>query len=218
MSRRSLETSEGRPRGRRARAWAVGLWALALLLAGCTALESPRDRARKAVERRAEAGVSVELPSGARLEVERVEILAMDAYSRERSGLEGFAQFSIAAKVGEVPISYLGNERLRFRCGASSCSVEGPLASRLEGVAEALARRREALARGDAVALAALAKDGRPFTTAEIREAAARELEGWFVRVESDTAIVGEADGSGRQRRLRLVREEDGWRFEAGLP
>lgn len=189
-----------------------------LLLVACTALESPRDRARKAVERLAEEGLTVELAVGERLVVDRVEVLAMDAYPRERAGLEGFAQLSIEGRVGEIPISYLGNEKLAFRCGASSCSVEGPLAQRLEGVAEALAARRRALERGDAVALAALDANGRPFSAEEVREAAAREVAGWFVRVESGSAIVGEADAEGRQRRLRLGKREGSWRFEAGLP
>ncbi len=165
-----------------------------------------------------EEGVSVELGTGERLVVERLEVLAMDAYAREGGGLEGFAQFSISGRVGEIPISYLGNERLEFRCSASSCSVRGPLARRFEGVAEALAARRQALRQKDAVLLSTLAKVGRPFSEAEIEEAAARDIAGWYVRVESDSAIVGEADGSGKQRRMKLVQEEGGWRFEAGLP
>lgn len=189
-----------------------------LLLTACTALESPRDRARKAVERLVEEGAAVELPSGETLAIEGVEVLAMDAYSRERGGLQGFAQLSIEGRVGDVSISYLGNETLDFRCGASSCSVRGPLARRLEGVADALVLRRRALASQDALALSRLAADGRPFTEEEVRGAAAREVAGYFVRVESDAAIVGEADAEGRQRRMRLRQKEGGWRFEAGLP
>ncbi|HLV60767.1 MAG TPA: hypothetical protein VKY51_05125 [Fredinandcohnia sp.] len=189
-----------------------------LVLLSCTALESPRDRARKAVERRVEAGVVVELEGGERLVVERVEVLAMDAYRDERGGLEGFAQLAIEGKVGEIPISYLGNERIAFRCGSSSCSVDGPLARRLEGVAAALSARRRALAREDGPALSALDAEGRPFAHDEVRTAAARPVSAWYVRVESGSAIVGEADPEGRQRRLRLVEREGGWRFEAGLP
>lgn len=188
------------------------------LAVGCTALESPRDRARKALERRFEEGISFELGQGDRLQVERLEVLAMDAYADERGGLEGFAQLSIEARVGEIPLSYLGNERLAFRCGASSCSVEGPVAQRLEGVAAALVARRRALAREDAALLASLSADAQPFSGTELREAAARPVTGWFIRVESDSAIVGEADEGGKQRRMKLRLEQDGWRFVAGLP
>lgn len=195
------------------------LWLLPLVLA-CTALESPRDRARKAVERLGEAGLSIELPSGETLVVPPggVEVLAMDAYALERGGLEGFAQLSIEGRVGEVQVSYLGNERLEFRCSASACSVQGPLARRLEGVVETLLSRRRALEARDATALGRLASNPRPLADGEVREAAERPVRGWYVRVETDSAIVGEADPEGRQRRMRLRFVDGSWRFEAGLP
>lgn len=192
---------------------------LSLLLA-CTALESPRDRARKAVERFAADGLSVELASGDRLVVPPggVKVLAMDAYARDGGELEGFAQLSIEGRVGKVALSYLGNERLLFRCGARECSVRGPLAPRLEGVVEALVARRRALEAVDRDALGRLALEPVDLDEEEVRQAGSRAARGWFVRVETDSAIVGEADPDGRQRRLRLLRTEDGWRFETGLP
>jgi len=201
----------------RTRAALVGL--LSLLL-GCTALESPRDRARKAVERLAADGLTVELASGERLVVPPggMKVLAMDAYPRDGGELEGFAQLSIEGRVGELSVSYLGNERVLFRCGAAGCSVRGPLAPRLEGVIEALVSRRRALEAGDGEALARLALEPIPLPEEEVRQAATRAVRGWYVRVETDSAIVGEADLEGRQRRLCLRRVDGGWRFETGLP
>jgi hypothetical protein len=171
------------------------------------------------VERLGEEGLSIELPSGENLAVPPggVEVLAMDAYARD-GGLEGFAQLSIEGRVGELHVSYLGNERLEFRCSASACSVQGPLARRLEGVVETLLARRRALEAGDAVALGRLAASPLPLADAEVREAAGRPVRGWYVRVESDSAIVGEADPEGRQRRMRLRFVDGSWLFEAGLP
>src|SRR5690606_39456817 len=93
----------------------------------------------------------------------------MDAYARDGGELEGFAQLSIEGRVGEVALSYLGNERLLFRCGARECSVRGPLAPRLEGVVEALVARRRALEAVDRDALGRLDRKSTRLNSSHVK-------------------------------------------------
>jgi len=111
----------------------------------------------------------------------------------------------------------VGNERFRVRC-AGSCRIDGPLAPRLAAVVEALLARRAALAAGDAAALASLARDETRLDPDGLRAAAEREVAGWFIRVEGDEAVVGEAAADGKQRRLQLGRSGEAWLFSSGLP
>src|SRR5690606_3778686 len=114
-----------------------------------------------------------------------------------------------------------GGAAARPRGGRPRCArAPGARAGRLGrggGAADRIAPRRalEAVVRG---AIGRLALGLVDLDEEEVREAGARAARGWFVRVETDSAIVGEADPDGRQRRLRLLRTEDGWRFETGLP
>jgi hypothetical protein len=201
----------------------LALGILAAGLASCTALESPRQRATHAVERLGAAGLSLRIADEEVLHIPAggIEVLAMDAYPTERGSLEAFAQLSVDGSVegamGPVAVSYLGNERLALRCGARRCEVEGELAGRLQGVVEALARRQLALRSQDLVALTSLAASPGPIDEDALRRGGERAVASWFIRVETDSAIVGEAGPDGAQRRLHLREGPGGWRFVGGL-
>lgn len=199
-------------------AWVAALagWAASV---ACTVLESPRQRATRAVERLGEAGIELPLAAEATLRIPPggVEVLAMDAYATEGGALDAFAQLSVDGTVGRVEVSYLGNERLALSCGARRCEIEGELAARLRGVLEALVQRQQALRARDVGALSRLAAAPGPMAPEDLERQAGREVAAWYIRVETDSAIVGEADPAGAQRRLHLRDEGDGWRFVGGL-
>src|SRR5690606_3778687 len=98
----------------------------------------------------------------------------MDAYARDGGELEGFAQLSIEGRGGKVALSYLGNERLLFRCGARECSVRGPLAPLLGGVVEALVARRRAREAVDRDALGRLAREPVDLDAEAVRQTGSR--------------------------------------------
>lgn len=193
---------------------------LAAFLLACTPFESPSQRARTAVERVADQGITLGLPSGGELRIPPggLAVLAMDAYKRDGGGLQAFAQLSLEGEVGGVSISYLGNEKMEFSCGARACSLRGPLADRLVEVAAALVERRRALEEADLQGLARLSLRPGPVDPDAVRQEASREARAWFVRVENEEAVVGEAGPDGVQRRLLLRRGQEGWRFAGGVP
>lgn len=198
------------------------LLSLALLAVpawGCTSLASPTEKARAALAEVASAGIEIPLAGGRILQIPagKLEAVAVDAGPGTRSAFDAFGQLSLAGRIDGVPVSYVGNERFRIRCGGS-CRIDGPLAPRLAAVVEALVARRDALAAGDAAALAALAGQEPRLDPDEMRAAADREVAGWFIRVEGDEAVVGEASAGGKQKRLQLTRVGEAWRFSSGLP
>jgi len=192
---------------------------LALFAAACSSLASSADRARAAIAEVADAGLAIPLADGRTLEIPagHLEAVAVDVGPGTRRAFDAFAQLSLTGRIDGVPISYVGNERFRVRC-AGSCRIDGPLAPRLAAVVEALLARRAALAAGDAAALASLARDETRLDPDGLRAAAEREVAGWFIRVEGDEAVVGEAAADGKQRRLQLGRSGEAWLFSSGLP
>lgn len=191
-------------------------------LSACPSLVSPADRVRGALERLSEEGTAIDLARDRSLRIPpgSIEAMAVDAGREDRGALEAFSQLAIEGRSGDVLVSYVGNERVRVRC-TTSCRVEEPFAPRLAGVIEVLWARRDALVAEDLAAIIGMASaDDRnpPPTLEELRAAAAREGVAWFIRVEGRTAVVGEAAGDGSQKRLSMIREEDGWAFSAGLP
>lgn len=195
---------------------------LAFLLAmagGCTQLASSADRARSALDELGAAGFTIPLADRGAIEVPpgKLEAVAVDVGPGSRGSFEAFAQLSITGRLDGVPLSYVGNERFRIRCDPA-CRVDGPVAPRLAAVAGALVARRAALAGGDPALLASLAAGEPRLEPDSLREAAERPAAGWFIRVEGDEAVVGEADPGGRQKRLQLVGEGGAWRFSSGLP
>jgi len=195
------------------------LASLASAVWGCTSLASPTEKARAAIAEAAGAGIEIPLTGGRILEIPagKLEAVAVDAGPGTRNAFDAFGQLSLAGRIDGVPVSYVGNERFRIRCGRT-CRIDGPMAPRLAAVVEALVARRDALAAGDPAALAALASTEPRIDPEGMRAAADREVAGWFIRVEGDEAVVGEASPDGKQKRLQLVRAGDAWRFASGLP
>ena len=195
--------------------------ALALVAAafGCSSLASSPDRARAVLEELGRTGVTIPLAGGRSLVVPpgRLEAMAVDAGPGDRRAFDAFGQLSLSGRVDGIPVSYVGNERFRIECGRA-CRVEGPVAPRLAAVLEALLARRDALAAGDGAALSSLAAKEPRIDPGSLRAAADREVGGWFIRVEGDEAVVGEAAPDGRQKRLQLARSGEAWRFASGLP
>ncbi|AKU90218.1 hypothetical protein [Vulgatibacter incomptus] len=193
---------------------------LVLLGSGCTSLESPSDRARSALERLSSHGFSIPVDAGVSIDVPAGKLVAtaVDAGSRKRGTLEAFGQLAIEGRVDGIPLSYVGNEKFLVSC-STTCSVDGALAPRLADVVRLLRARRAALHARDPAAVAALSSAELPSPTAdELAAADGRGVAAWFIRVEGDSAVVGEAAVDGKQKRLALVRADGAWRFESGLP
>jgi hypothetical protein len=133
-------------------------------------------------------------------------------------------------------LSYLGRERFHMRpCSIALWCGEGDQFDRLRGVLLALFRRHDAVLARDAAALERLA--GAAYADrGEDRAAALRRVakelagaaggvrvEAWQIRVDRETAEVGEdaeVDGGPprRERRVyRLAREGERWVFTGGL-
>ncbi|MHB8417713.1 MAG: hypothetical protein ACYDCL_06535 [Myxococcales bacterium] len=121
---------------------------------------------------------------------------------------------------GDVHVGYVGGEELGLTLGAGGWEPDaGVFLPRLEGLLDALERRRAAASAGDAVALAGLAVDPGAAVPAGLAAGPAR-LRAYFIRVEGERATVSEVDGPSDRpltRRMELRRGKDGWRFAAGL-
>lgn len=195
---------------------------LALLLAagGCSQLKSPDARARDAVAAASAEGFALRV-DGATLDVPPGKLVATSVTTAplDEGRLRTFGRVSLEGRLDGTPISYVGDERFVVRC-AARCALEGSPAPRLAGLLEVLLARREALAAGDRQRLIDLSvPDARPqLARADLRAAAAREPGGWFIRIDRDEALVGEAVKGGGQRQLILRSEGAGWRFVSGLP
>lgn len=204
--------------------WQGRGWLLALSLAGslaCTPLESDDTRARQALASLSETGWEVLLPGGARIEVPpgRIEGMAVTAVPRERGELVASGRISLEGRLDGIPFSYLGDERFLVSC-KGRCGIEGSPAPELEQVLQRLRERRRALEADDVVALAALATEEgkREITEGDPATSRSRGARAWFIRVDREVALVGEAGGEGEQRKLVLRKEGADWRFVSGLP
>lgn len=195
------------------------LYFLLCVLTACTAFESPRKQAADAVERWAATEARLPLQDGRNLTIPagRMQVSGLDAFRLGGGAIEAFGQVSLEGRVGEIPISYLGNERIDVLC-TRTCELQGAPLDRLREVMELLLTRRESLESGEMGKLEQLATDPAPVQEEAFRQAAQRRPAAWFIRVEGDEAVVGEADAAGRQKRLLLRKDERGWRFQAGLP
>lgn len=189
-------------------------------LAGCPRLQSPDARARDAVAAAAAKGFTLQagdatlvVPPG------RLTTVSVTTAPLGEGRLRGFARVTLEGRYDGVPVSYVGDERFVVAC-AATCELEGPPAPRLLALLEVLRGRRQALAAADRDRLAALSvDDARPqLARADLAPSAQREVGAWFIRIDRDEALVGEADRGGAQRQLILARENDAWRFVSGLP
>lgn len=192
-----------------------------LALVACSPLESDDRRARQALAELSATGYQAPLDEGARLEVPpgRAEGMAVTAVPLERGRLVASGRISVEGRAGGTPFSYLGDERFLVVC-TGPCKVEGSPAPQLEEVLGRLLERRQALERGDAEALKALSTVGgsREIEGGDVAAAGARGARAWFIRVDRNVAIVGEAGGDGQQWKMTLEKEGDEWRFASGLP
>lgn len=195
----------------------------ALLLAfaaGCSQLDSPDARARKAVAAAAADGFALPV-DGTTLEVPPGKLVATSVTTAPlgEGRLRTFGRVSLEGRLDGLPVSYVGDERFVVRC-AARCELEGSPAPRLVALLAVLDARRAALAAGDRQKLIELAvPDARPqLARADLRAAAERPTAGWFIRIDRDEALVGEATRGGGQRQLILRGEGAGWRFVSGLP
>lgn len=200
-----------------------GCWILSLLslvLLGCPQLQSPDERARETIAAASDKGFSLPFDGGT-LEVGpgKLQASSVSATPTEGGRLRVHGRISLEGRVDGLPVSYMGDERLQVICGRS-CSLEGSPAQGLLDLLSVLRARRQALADGDREALAALVVPAahRTIERADLAEAGARAAAGWFIRIDRDEALVGEALEGGGQRSLVLRREEAGWRFVSGLP
>lgn len=189
-----------------------------MLAGGCTALENPRTLALEAVEAWAESERVLPLADDSELQLPagRLRISGLQAWRKEGGRIEAFGKVSAEGRAAGRPFSYLGNERLELRCRRDCELQEAPIA-RMREVLGALVARQDALRAGDRDALNGLAESPEPLDAEAVEAAAQRGVAAWFIRVEGDEAIVGEADEEGQQRRLLLRRGEEGWRFRTGL-
>jgi hypothetical protein len=184
----------------------------AVILAACPAVRSPEERARAALARTEVQGFSAVLAPWGELRVEPGA--ARWTAVTVGDGDAVFAHLSAQGRAGAIPFSYIGTERPSLRCEGDDCLVPDP-APRLRGVLTALHARRAALAAGG-TGLEALAAG--PYEVSEVAASAARPCAAWFIRVDREEAVVGEADDAGRQRRLVLAQRGDRWAFTSGLP
>jgi hypothetical protein len=216
---------------------AVTAWFFSGRLVACgTSLGPPEAQIRKALasQRRAllddvygfRAGGTVDLRSlrfedvAPSVEQGRATVVAMLS-----------AEGQAAWRDQQANLSYRGRERFHMRpCSIALWCAEGDQFDRLRGVLLALFRRRDALERRDADALAQLLSSRTPGRLLDGRRMVdpSPPLQGrvvsWQIRVEREGAEVGEdveIAGAGaaprRERRLyRLEREGERWLFVEG--
>jgi hypothetical protein len=164
--------------------------ALLLLLTGCPALRSPEERARIAVGHLEHEGYRHTLQDGGGIAVAPGDFHLKEptVIPGDLGGLAVFGQVSADGRLDGTPFSYLGTERMTVRCSGGDCQVADDPTPRLSGVLAAL----------------------------RARSAAAPSA--WFIRVDRDQAIVGEADATGVQRRRELQERDGRWVFTSEGP
>ncbi len=183
-------------------------------------LESPDTRARKAVAAAAEGGFTLPV-DGLSLAVPPGKLTATSVSTAPLGdgSLRAFARISLEGRLDGMPVSYVGDERFVVVC-AAACALRGSPAPRLQELLTVLHARRAALASNDRAKLMELSvPDARPqLARADLGPSAERAAAAWFIRIDRDEALVGEASPGGPQRQLILRSEEAGWRFVSGLP
>jgi len=161
-----------------------------------------------------------------RVEGERARVLAVVDGSGE-----------VAWRDEKARVAYVGREAFTMRpCSAAGWCADGVQFDRLRAALSAMFRRLDGARSGDLEVIARLVSDryegGKAAILARLRAERAGAPPGrrlsvraWQVRVERDTATVGEdyevADGDGPPRALRarydLAWEDGRWRIVAGL-
>jgi hypothetical protein len=158
---------------------------------------------------------------GARLEVPagRLRATSVTTTPLGEGRWRAFARVSLEGRIDGTAVSYVGDERFVVAC-AARCALEGPPAPRLLELLQVLRERRAALAAGDRDRLRAIVvpEAQRLVARADLSASAERPARAWFVRIDRDEALVGEAGSDGVQRQLILARRPEGWRFVSGLP
>jgi hypothetical protein len=203
--------------------------------------ESPETGIRRALAA-ARPIPSAVAGTGATLWLDRVkfaDLLVTQVASRTEVVAVADADGRIAWRGEEVKLSYVGRERLAMvRCPDAGWCAEGELLPRLAPLLALLVRRADAFAAADAGRYRAIVADGYVGPDGG-KEALLRRLAAdlaatprarlrplaWQVRIERDTAQVGEdyelAVGSVAPRRLRarfeLRDDGGGWRITGGL-
>jgi hypothetical protein len=215
---------------------AVSAWIFSGRLASCgTSFEPPEAQLRKALAQQTRAhldevygfraGGAVELHSlrfddvAPSIENGRATVVAMLS-----------AEGRTVWREGQAKLSYLGRERFHMKpCSIALWCAEGDQFDRLRGVLLALFRRRDALERRDAAALAQLlsarhaARVPAGRATDDLAKSPGRVLS-WQIRVERDGAEVGEdvevakpgSEPRAEHHVHRLEREGERWLFVDG--
>jgi hypothetical protein len=216
---------------------AVAAWVFSARFASCgTSLEAPETQIRKALasQNRAHlddvygfhAGGTVELSSvrfddvAPFVEKGRATVVAMLT-----------AEGRAAWRDQQATLSYIGRERFHMKpCSIALWCAEGDQFERLRGVLLALFRRRDASERHDPAALSRLLSARHPPRAPAARAGgvepdAPERVLGWQIRVERDSAEVGEdvevARAGAEPRRARhvyrLAWEGERWVFVDGV-
>jgi hypothetical protein len=224
---------------------AVGWWALRPGGWGSEGLRravtSPETQVREALARQARArlGDVYGFSSGGTLVLDPVTFgdvtVRMDGGRAQVLAIVD-ASGEVTWHDGHARVGYVGREGFTMKpCSAAGWCADGVQFARLRAALATLFRRLDAERAGDAAALAALVSErfegGKPALLARLRPALAAPgarratVKAWQVRVERDTALVGEdrevveGDGPPRPERARygLAWEDGRWRFVAGL-
>jgi len=236
--------------GRRAPAVVAGaaaLAAVAWLAGGGTAtlralVESPETGVRRALAAPVAPGPRVLPGTASSFRVERLrfsDLLVTAAGTRADVVAVADADGAVAWRGQDVRLAYVGRERFSLvRCGGAGWCLDGESLPRLAALLSVLVRRADAFDDGEADPYRLLVADdyrgpegGKPELldrlAADLAVAPRARLRpiGWQVRIERDTALVGEdyeiAVGAGPPRRLRArldLRDEGGrWRITGGL-
>jgi hypothetical protein len=146
------------------------------------------------------------------------------------------ASGEVSWRDGRAALSYVGREPFTMtRCSAAGWCADGAQFQKLRAALATVFRRVDAFRRGDLEIYGRIVSDrypgGKGALLARLREDLAEagdrrlEVKAWQIRVERDTAIVGEdyelAVGGAPPRALRAryeLRWEDGrWRIASGL-
>lgn len=207
-------------------------------------LESPDTQIRRALanQPRARLDEVYGFHSGGTLELAAVRFAdVVTSLEGERATVVALldAEGQAVWRDGSAAVSYIGRERFHLRpCPIALWCAEGDQFERLRGVLLVLFRRADAFNGRDDAAYASLVSDGYRDggldkgallrrIAADFREAPAARLRvrAWQIRVERETAEVGEdyvLEIAGREpRTLRaryaLAREGPKWRIASGL-
>jgi len=226
---------------------AAGLWTWRGQLASVgtsLTLESPETQVRKALQSQGRAHLEdvYGFHSGGTLELVPVrysDVVPLVEGSRATVVALLDAEGRVTWRDRKASLSYLGREKFHMKpCSIALWCAEGDQFSRLRELLRTLFRRLDAEEARDPSAYAALVAEGyRDGATdrAALLDRLSRDLRrgpppsvpvlGWQVRVEGDSAEVGEdrevvpQGGEARRERsrYRLVREGERWVFASGL-